>query len=109
MNDEELKAKIESVCENYHGQFPDLFQMIGIVMVGRLFGWKVVRLVVPYRLWGLLNKWFGDPKHWMPERGPLAYKSVGLKIVDQIGDYWGVINGERSREYLPNKDRKMAV
>jgi hypothetical protein len=109
MNDEEMKAKIESVCENYHGQFPDLFQMIGIVVVGRLFGWRVVRLVVSLRMWRLLNKWFGDPKQWMDPDGPLAYKSVGLKIVDQIGDYWGVIRGERSREDLPNHDRKMAV
>jgi hypothetical protein len=108
MTDEELK-KIESICESFQGQFPDLFQMVGIVVVGRLFGWRVVRLVVPSRVWMLMNKWFGDPKDLMPERGRLAYKSQGLKIVDGLGDYWGVINGAQSREELPNKDRKMAV
>lgn len=109
MNDEEIKEKIENVCNNFHGQFPDLFQMIGIVVVGRLFGWRVVRLVISRRLWELLTKWFGDPKEWMPERGRLAHKSLGLKIVDGIGDYWGVIRGDRSREDLPNHDRKMVV
>ena len=109
MNKEQLNQRIEKVCEEFQGQLPDLFQMVGIVVAGRLFGWHVVRLVVSRRLWTLMTKWFGDPKEWMPERGRLAHKSVGLKIVDKIGDYWGVINGHQSRDDLPNDKRKMAA
>lgn len=109
MNRDQLNQRIEKVCEEFQGQLPDLFQIVGIVVVGRLFGWRVVRLVVSRRLWALMTKLFGDPKEWMPDRGRLAYKSVGLKIVDRIGDYWGVINGNQSREDLPNDKRKMAA
>jgi hypothetical protein len=30
----------------------------------------------------------------MPERGRLAHKSIGLAIVDKVGDYWEVIQGK---------------
>ena len=110
MTNEEINEKIESVCESYQGQFPDLFQMVGIVAVGHLFGWRVVRLVVPKRIWTLTLRWFGDPKLWMPPRGRLVHKSVGLKIADQLGDYWDVINGDGiKRDSLPNDKRKGVI
>lgn len=106
MNREQLNEKIEQVCESFQGQIPDLFQMIGIVVAGRLFGWRVVRLVVPRRIWTMVMCTFGDPKVWMPERGRLAYKSVGLKLVDEMGDYWGYIRGSVRREI---SDRNLAI
>lgn len=107
MNNEHINQRIEEVCKEFHGQAPDLFQMIGIVVVGRKFGWRVVRLVVPFRIWSMTARWFGDPKEWMPERGPLAHRSVGLKILDQVGGYWDFIKGVTSRDDLPADTRKM--
>lgn len=106
MNDEELKATIESVCEQYRGQFPDLYRIVGVAVVGRLFGWRVVRLTVSGTTWAAVTRWFGDPKDWMPERGRLAYRSVGLKLVDQIGDYWAFVKGHVAREDVPASERK---
>jgi hypothetical protein len=103
MNREQMNDEIEQVCESFQGQFPDLFQMVGIVVVGRLFGWRVIRLVVPRRIWTMLMRTFGDPKVWMPERGRLAYKSSGLKMVESMGDYWGFIRGSVRRE-IPDKN-----
>lgn len=109
MNRDQLNERIEEVCESFQGQIPDLFQIVGIVVAGRLFGWRVVRLVVSRRMWTMVTRVFGDPKLWMPERGRLVYKSVGLKFVDAIGDYWDFINGVTPREELPNDQRKMAI
>jgi hypothetical protein len=109
MNKEQLDKRIDEVCEQFTGQIPDLFQIIGIMVVGRLFGWRVVRLTCSRRVWGLATKWFGDPKDFMPERGRLAHKSQGLALVDKLGDYWDFINGNRPRDDLPVEMRKLLV
>jgi len=106
MNREELNRRIDEVCEDFKGQIPDLYQMIGIVIVGRLFGWRVVRLTVSRRMWSMVTRAFGDPKEWMPERGRLAYKSLGLRLVDKIGDYWDFINGVIPRDEISERERK---
>ena len=107
MTQEQLQNQIETVCQEFHGQAPDLLQVIGIVTVGRLFGWRVLRLVVSPRLWTLTIRLFGDPKQWMPERGRLAYKSKGLKVLDTMGGYWDFIQGITPRDGLPNLERRM--
>ena len=108
MKKEQLNELIDTVCNEFCGQAPDLFQMVGIVVVGHRFGWRVVRLVVSRKIWMLTTRWFGDPKVWMPEHGPLAGRSVGLKILNTLGDYWDFINGKDSpRDALPAETRKM--
>lgn len=109
MNKEQLDSRIEQVCEQFTGQIPDLFQIIGIMVVGRLFGWRVVRLTCSRRVWMLATKWFGDPKDFMPERGRLAHKSLGLALVDKLGNYWDFINGVTPRDDFSLRTRKMLV
>lgn len=106
MNKEQLNERIETVCKDFRGQAPDLYQMVGIVMVGRLFGWRVIRLTVSRRMWVMVTKAFGDPKEWMPEEGLLAHKSVGLQVVKRLGDYWDFINGVIPRDGFSEKERK---
>lgn len=93
ITDKELNAKIETVCTEFSGQLDDLYAVVGMIVVGRLFGWKVMRLVSRRGHWALAAKLFGDPKTLMRERGVLAHKSVGLKICDECGKYWEVIQG----------------
>ena len=107
MNKEQLDERIEIVCKEFSGQLPDLCQIVGVVVVGRLFGWRVVRLAVSRRVWSMTIKAFGDPKKLMPERGLLAYKSVGLKITDELGEYWSLISGSKPRDGLSVRERKM--
>ena len=109
MNREQLNERIEQVCKQFTGQIPDLYQMIGIVVAGRLFGWRVVRLTASRRIWMMVTRTFGDPKVWMPERGPLAGKSVGLQIVDKLGDFWDFINGVTPRDGISEQERKLLI
>lgn len=109
MNAQEMNKRIEDVCEQFKGQIPDLYQMVGIVVVGRLFGWRVVRLTASRRMWMMVTRTFGDPKEWMPEKGRLAHKSVGLVLVEKIGDYWEFIKGIQARDDLPPEQRKMII
>lgn len=106
MIDEELCKRVDEVAKEFRGQAPDLYRIVGAVMVGRLYGWRVVRLTVSGSTWTSMTKWFGDPKEWMPPEGPLVHKSVGLKLVDRVGDYWGFIKGHVNRDDVPALERK---
>jgi len=107
ISDKELYERIDQVCEDYHGDIDHLCRVVGMIVLGRLFGWRVMRLVSSAHTWRLATKLFGDPKQLIPERGPLAHKSVGLKLVDRIGDYWGFVRGSISRDQITVEQRKM--
>jgi len=107
MNDEQIIKMIEEVSTAFVGQLDDLQAAVGMLAVGRLYGWRVTRLISSRRHWAVACKLFGDLKELLPERGVLAHKSVGLAIVDKAGGYWEVIGGAVSREDLPLHQRKM--
>lgn len=101
----EISAEIERVCNEYHGQLDDLYQSIGVLVTGQLFGWRVMRLVSSRSNWATATKLFGDLKNpeLMPEYGVLAERSVGLRIVRELGDYWKVVRGIIK---VPEKQRR---
>jgi hypothetical protein len=106
MTDEEMMKMIDDVSSKFVGQLDDLQSAVGMVMMGRLYGWRVIRLVSSNRLWRVACDLFGDLKEFLPERGVLAHKSVGLMIVDKVGGYWDVIGGKGNRDALPLHERK---
>jgi hypothetical protein len=91
ISDKDLQEKINSVCASYVGQLDELYEAVGMVMVGRLYGWRVMRLATSQRVWAHVKLLFGDPKDLMPERGVFSHKSVGLNACDKIGEYWAVV------------------
>jgi hypothetical protein len=107
ITDKELMIKIEDVTKEYSGLIDHLYEAVGMIVVGRLFGWRVMRLVSSRRCWSLASEIFGDPKELMPERGRYAHKSYGLRIVDAVGGYWDFIKGKRDAMLL--QDRKRTV
>jgi len=107
LTDVEWIVKIDQVSTDFKGQIDDLTAVVGMVMVGRLYGWRVIRLVNSRRLWVLACRLFGDLKNILPERGLLAHKSVGLALVDKAGDYWDFISGDTKA--LPLHQRKLSI
>ena len=101
----ELSAQIERACTEYNGQLDDLYQSIGLLVTGQLFGWRVMRLVSSRNNWASATKIFGDLKDpkLMPEYGFLSERSVGLMIVRELGDYWKVVRGIIK---VPEKQRR---
>lgn len=106
MTDEELMKKIDEVSGSFRGQIDDLYVAIGMIVMGRLFGWRVVRLTSSRRQWARANNIFGDLKLLMPERGKYAHKSIGLALVDQLGTYWDVVKGIVSVPMVERKEIK---
>jgi hypothetical protein len=108
INDIEFNQMITEVSTNFIGQLDDLQAAVGLLVLGRLYGWRVMRLISSTRHWSVTTRIFGDPKQLLPERGILAHKSQGLKIVDQAGIYWEFIKGHVSRDDLPVTIRRSA-
>jgi hypothetical protein len=104
MTDEQFNQKVEELLKDYKGQVDHFYEAVGMVSVGRLVGWRVMRLVASRRCWELSCQLFGDLKKELPERGRYAHKSVGLKIVDKLGGYWDVVRGEKS--FRMSQDRR---
>lgn len=96
MNDQELMQKIDEVTKNYKGDISHLYEAVGMIVIGRLFGWRVMRLATPGRTWVDAKKLFGDPKGLMEEKERYYYKSLGAKVVDKMGNYWDVIKRHHS-------------
>ncbi len=105
ITDQEMLELIEKVADEYSGQGDDLGAAVGILVLSRLFGWRVMRLISSNRHWQVANKVFGNIKKLTPERGKLARKSIGLKIADKLGNYWDLITGKI--KVIPAKTRKM--
>lgn len=89
----EMGPMILKESTEFHGQLDDLYKAVGMMVVGQFYGWRVMRLITSRSVWGKAVKLFGDPKTLMPERGYLWKKSLGLRAVDKLDDYWKVIQG----------------
>lgn len=102
----ELTAQIERACSEYSGQMDDLYQSIGVLVAGQLFGWRVMRLTAQRQNWRVATQLFGDLKELMPERGVYYRRSVGLSIADNLDEYWNIVKGLVK---LPKEERKALV
>lgn len=104
--EQELDKRIEELCETYHGSLEDLYRAVGMMVVGRYFGWRVMRLVSTRADWSNAIKMFGDPKTWMADREKFWHRSYGLHLADKIGRFWDVIKGTAP---IPSHDRKSTM
>ena len=104
LSDRELLDMIEQVTKDFKGRGDELSESIGMMVLGNLVGWRVVRLVCSRQCWERSTLIFGDPKKLLPERGRYAHKSLGLAILDKVGGYWKIISGAVAA--MPIQDRK---
>ena len=111
LTDQEMLDLIKKVSAEYNGLSGNLISSIGVLVMSKLYGWRVTRLVSSRTQWTAANKNFGDIKTLTPERGELARKSVGLAIADKLGDYWKYMRGMKigTPAEMSEKSRKMII
>jgi len=107
ITEQEMVKKIEEVSTNFKGQLDDLQAAVGMLVIGRFYGWRVMRLVSSRRHWTVTCKLFGDLKELLPERTALSNKSLAFRVVDKSGNYWDVIKGHS--EAMPLHERKLVL
>ena len=91
----ELVREIEELTGKFRGQFDELESAIGMLMLGRLFGWKVLVLIHNKRTIRKYEDILGiNIREKFDEEGPLAHRSLGLKITKSLGNFWKAVSGE---------------
>lgn len=110
-DDQEFHLHMVKCIEGFSGDSEKLSNAVGMMYVGRLYGWEHQRVVSPRATWTLATKVFGDPKELLPRRTPIAEKrSRALRLIDAWHDagklasgYLDVVRGHFS---MSVKDRK---
>lgn len=95
MNSQKKLELIAKVVRSYHGDFHDLERAVGMLMLGDASGWKLLYLVHDKKTLKKYEKTLGIAiRTEFPELGPLADKSVGLKLLKTVGDFWKAVKGQ---------------
>lgn len=90
-----LLAIADKASESFIGQFQELETAIGMLVIGRLIGWRVLVLVHNKRTIRKYEEILGiNIKEAFPATGPLTSKSVGYKVAERLGNYWKAVSGD---------------
>ncbi|MDY6994879.1 MAG: hypothetical protein SVR94_20015 [Pseudomonadota bacterium] len=111
MNDKDLIQIIDSAIDNFSGNSNELAKAIGMLTIGRKFGWKVLYLIHSKNTIRKYEKILSvDLREVLPEVGPNAHKSLAWRAVQKVGNFWKAVKGEipgvRSAEIDKSKPKK---
>lgn len=93
---QDLVLQIEKASINFKGLLDELESAVGMFMIGRLFGWKVLLLIHNKKTIRKYEEILGgiSVRELFEPEGPLADKSVGLEVVKKLGNFWKAVSGE---------------
>lgn len=92
---QDLMKQVERATDEFQGLFDELESALGMLMIGRLVGWKVLVLIHNKRTIRKYEQILGiNIREAFPEEGPLATKSLGLELVKKLGNFWKAVSGE---------------
>lgn len=100
--DEEVKRLIYTATFNFKGDGHDLITAAGCLVIGRLYGWRVIRLIYSNKRvseiqdilsTGMENGQAFKFSDWMKDEERFAYRSVGLWLAKKAKSFWDVIRG----------------
>jgi len=90
-----LSKRLDEVARNFRGEFDELENAIGMMILGRLMGWKVLVLIHNKRTIRKYEEILGiDVRTEFPSEGPLAYKAVAYSFIKKAGEFWKGVSGD---------------
>ena len=100
----EVIAIADRAMVKFRGQGDELESALGMLLLGRRYGWRVVYLLHSKRT---VRKYEGilgiSVRKFFNETGPLTDRSVGYRVAEAIGNFWKAVSGElkieRRREF----------
>lgn len=99
MTDAELLAHIDKVASEYIGDISHLSSAIGAVMLGRVYGWRVIRIITSSKIYTRHQRILSlDFKQVLPEETELSKKSIGYSIAKKLDKFWDVVNSKFKME-----------
>ena len=98
MSDKDIVGIIDRAIDVFDGDLDELESAIGMLMLGRHYGWRVILLIhspttVPkyLKILGLKNL-----REVLPEVGVLAHRSNAWRLVDGTRNFWKAVRGQIS-------------
>lgn len=90
-----LLKRLDEVARDFKGNFDELEAALGMMLLGRLVGWKVLALIHNKRTIRKYEEILGiNIREAFPDEGPLAHKSAAYELVKKLGQYWKAVSGD---------------
>lgn len=98
LGDQELLQLIDRVVDEYDGNLDELESAIGMLILGRYYGWRVLLLAHSPNTVRKYQKILGikDLKEVLPEVGMLAHRSDAWRLVEGTKNFWKAVRGQMS-------------
>ncbi len=107
MSEKDVRAVIDRAIDEFDGNLNDLGSAIGMLLLGRRYGWRVILLIHSPNTIRKYSKILGvkNLRDLMPEVGDLAHRSNAWRLVDGTANFWKVVRGQISgvRSALVNR------
>jgi hypothetical protein len=98
LNDQDLLQLVNDATDRFDGNLNDLGSAIGMLMLARRYGWRVILLIHSPGTVRKYLKILGLPnlRAVAPEVGELAARSKAWRLVDGTSSFWKVVRGQIS-------------
>lgn len=107
MTDKELFEYLDIVSKEFKGDMGHLSGAIGAVYIGRLYGWRVLRIITAHPVYTRHQRVLGlDFKDVLPETTDLSERSLGYKMAKGLNKFWEIVKGQYK---IDAKDKSLAV
>ncbi len=92
---DELVNLLDNAVKDFKGDSTTLESAIGMLVMGRLIGWRVIVLIHDKTTIKKYEKILGvNIREALPEVGTLAHKSYAWKAVQKVGNFWMAVKGD---------------
>ena len=97
--DDECASLIEQAFKTFEGDVTLLESAVGALFVGRILGWKALRIVHSSATYGKYEKALGVRfKEILPEITPHSKILRGVRLIDMADGFWKtIVNGRVNR------------
>ena len=93
--DDQIIPTIDKAIQDYRGNVSELEAAIGVWIVGRQFGWKVMLLMHDRKTLAKYEDILGvDFRTQLDDVGSLAHKSIAWKAMETVSNFWKAVRGE---------------
>ena len=89
-----LQKIVDKAAQDFHGQIDELENAVGMLMLGRLVGWRYLVFIHNKRSIRKYEEILGiNIREEFEEEGPLTEKSPAYALVKRLGSFWKAVSG----------------
>ncbi len=87
---------IDRAVDQFNGNLDELESAVGMLMIGRQYGWRVLLLIHSPTTVRKYTRILGikQLRDVLPETGVLSHRSAAWRLVDGTQNFWKVVRGQ---------------